>query len=105
MSSSFLILVTAFILANLPWISERFFILFTPPFGGTKRVWMRLLEWLVFAAVTVLFAWGLEQKTMGAVHSQEWEFYAIFISLFVVFAFPAFLFRHLVSPLLHRKSL
>ncbi len=104
-SSIYLILGVSFLLANLPWISERFFILFAPPFGGAKRIWMRLLEWLTFAVLSVLFASGLEQKTMGITHSQDWEFYAIFISLFVVFAFPSFIFRHLVFPLLHRKSL
>lgn len=104
-SSIFLILLFSFIVANLPWLSERFFIIFNPPFGGEKRIWMRLVEWLTFACVAMLFAWGFEQKTTGTTHSQDWEFYAIFISLFVVFAFPSFIYRHLIIPLLQRKSL
>jgi len=104
-TSIVLILVFAFVLANLPWLSERFFIVFNPPFGGLKKTWMRLLEWLVFAAMSVLLAWGLEKKDTGATHSQEWEFYAIFISLFAVFAFPSFIYRHLILHLIRRKSL
>ncbi len=104
-SNVFLLLGFSIIFANIPWLSERFFIVFTPPFGGKKRTWMRLLEWFVFACLAVLFAWGLEQKSMGMVHSQDWEFYTIFLSLFVVFAFPSFIYRHLIVHLLNRKSL
>ncbi len=104
-NSVLLLLIFSFVVANIPWLSERFFIIFNPPFGGKKCIWMRLLEWLVFACFAVLFAWGLEQKTIGTVHSQSWEFYAIFLSLFVVFAFPSFIYRHLILHLLQRKSL
>ena len=104
-SSIILILLFSFIAANVPWLSERFFIIFTPPFGGKKKIWMRLVEWLSFAFLAVLFAWGLEQKTTGTIQAQDWEFYAIFMSLFVVFAFPSFIYRHLVQPLHHRNSL
>ncbi len=104
-SSVFLLLGFSFTVANIPWLSERFFIVFPVPFGDKKRSWMRLLEWLVFAGFALLFAQGLEQKTIGSVHTQDWEFYAIFLSLFVVFAFPSFIYRHLILPLLQRKSL
>lgn len=104
-SSTLLLVFFSIIAANLPWLTERFFIVFTPPFGGVKRTWMRLLEWLIFACFAVLFAWALEQKITGSTHSQDWEFFAIFLSLFVVFAFPSFIYRHLILPLLQRKSL
>jgi len=103
-ASALLILIISFVAANLPWISERFFIVFMPA-GGVKRVWMRLIEWLVFLLLCIVFSFGFEQKSLGSVHSQDWEFYAVFISLFVVFAFPAFVYRHLVLPLYYRKSL
>lgn len=104
-SSTLLLVFFSIIAANLPWLTERFFIVFPPPFGGVKRTWMRLLEWLIFACFAVLFAWALEQKITGSTHSQDWEFFAIFLSLFVVFAFPSFIYRHLILPLLQRKSL
>lgn len=100
-----LILVISFIAANLPWVSEKFFFFFSTPTGSEKKVWMRLLEWFVLGVLALIFSIGLEQKTLGDIHSQEWEFYAIFASLFVVFAFPSFIYRHLVIPLRHRKSL
>lgn len=104
-SSILLLIVFSFVAANLPWLSERFFIFFNPPKAKYKQTWMRLLEWLVFALCAVLFAWGLEQKTSGAIHPQDWEFYAIFLSLFVVFAFPSFIYRHLFQPLNKRNIL
>lgn len=104
-SSIVLIVLFSIIMANLPWLSERFFIIFNPPFGGVKLTWMRLLEWLIFGFFSLLFAWGFEQKMTGTTHSQDWEFYAICISLFVVFAYPSFLYRHLVVPLIRRNSL
>jgi len=104
-NSIFLILVVCFILANLPWLSEKFFIIFPSPYGGQKRIWMRFLEWGVFGCLAMFFTWGLEQKITGSTHSQEWEFYAIFVSLFFVFAFPSFIYRHLIVPLSTRNSL
>ena len=39
-------------------------------------------------------ATGLEKKTMGEIHQQEWEFYAVTFCLFLVFALPGFIYRH-----------
>jgi hypothetical protein len=36
----------------------------------------------------------LEQKT-GVAHSQHWEFYAVTASMFIVLAFPGFVYRYL----------
>ena len=36
----------------------------------------------------------LEGK-LGDIHKQNWEFYAINASLFVVFAYPGFVYRYL----------
>jgi len=103
--SVFFLLIFSTAFANIPWLSERFFIVFPTPFSDKKRTWMRLLEWFVFAGFALLLALGLEKKTIGTIHSQDWEFYAIFLSLFVVFAFPSFLYRHLIVHLIKRKSL
>ena len=104
-SSIVIVLIFSFVLANLPWLSERFYIVFPPPNGKTKTIWMRLLEWLSFGCMSLLLALGLESKDTGATHEQDWEFYAIFLSLFAVFAFPSFIYRHLIVHLLARKSL
>ncbi|MGD8484058.1 MAG: DUF2818 family protein [Thioalkalispiraceae bacterium] len=86
-------LLLALLAANLPWLSDRFFV-FLPPPGGKKRFWMEFLEWLVFYLLMGLVAFGFEMKTMGGLHSQDWEFYAVTFCLFVVFALPGFVYRH-----------
>lgn len=88
-----LLLAVALLAANLPWISSRFLLVLTPP-GGHKRVWMRLLEWLLLYFLVGLLALGLERQITGTVHPQDWEFYAVTLCLFVVFALPGFIYRH-----------
>jgi hypothetical protein len=97
----FLVLI-AFVAANLPWLSERFFFIFAPP-GGSKRFWMRLLEWLVLLLLVGLIAAGLENKSFGTVYAQAWEFYTVAACLFVVFALPGFIYRHELKRLLDRR--
>ena len=62
-----LLVIVAFLVANVPWMSERFFVFFAPP-GGVKRAWMRLLEWVVLYFVVGLLALGLEHKVSGENH-------------------------------------
>jgi len=96
-------LLIAFIAANLPWLSERWFFVFTPK-QGVKGPWMRLLEWLVLYFVVGFIALGLEQKLNGSLHSQTWEFYAVNLCLFLVFALPGFIYRYDLKPHLARKK-
>lgn len=86
------LLILAFIAANLPWLSERLFFVFAPNNG--KRAWMRFLEWLILYFVVGFIALGLEQKIIGKLHPQDWEFYAATLCLFLVFALPGFIYRH-----------
>ncbi|MCL5669574.1 MAG: DUF2818 family protein, partial [Gammaproteobacteria bacterium] len=79
--------------ANLPWLSERILLVY-PPKSGVKRVWIRLLEWLLMYFVVGLIALGLEQKLHGQPHTQDWEFYAVNLFLFLVFALPGFIYRY-----------
>lgn len=97
-----LLLAAAFAAANLPWLTERFFFFFAPP-GERKRVWMRLLEWLVLLLTIGLIAVGLEYKLTGGRYPQGWEFYAVGLCLFVVFALPGFIYRHDLKKLLARR--
>jgi hypothetical protein len=79
------------LLANLPWLSQRCFLILQ---CDTKSMWLRLLEWLVLYFVVGGIALLLEQRAMGAIHPQDWEFYAVTLALFMVFAFPGFIYRH-----------
>jgi hypothetical protein len=87
-----LLLLLAVIAANLPWISNRVLFFWTPANG--KSPWSRLGEWLLLYFVVGGIAMGLEQKSMGEIHSQGWEFYAVTFCLFLVFALPGFIYRH-----------
>ena len=96
-----LILVLAVVCANIPWISQRFFLIWNPPAG--KKAWMRFVEWFCYYLLIGLIAMGLEKKTLGVLHQQDWEFYVTTLSLFLVCAFPGFLYRHQLLHLLQRK--
>lgn len=96
-------ILAAFIAANLPWLSERFFFLVSPPNRGPKRPWMRLLEWLVLYFVVGGLAMGLEKKYTGLIHHQGWEFYVVTFCLFLVFALPGFIYRHDLRHHLDRR--
>jgi len=92
-----LLLGLAVIAANLPWLSERF-LFFIRPADAQKKFWMRLIEWLLLAVLTGLLAVGLERKATGGIHEQDWEFYAVGLFLFMVFAIPGFIWRHQWLP-------
>lgn len=85
-------LAVVILLANLPWLTERCFLVLQ---CERKSVWLRLLEWIVLYFVTGAGAILLEQRSTGGIHSQDWEFYAVTLALFLVFAFPGFIYRHI----------
>ncbi len=91
--STTLLLILAFIAANLPFLVERIFFVFKPQ-SGDKNVAWRLLELAVMYFVVGGIAFLLEGK-LGDVHKQNWEFYAVNASLFVVFSYPGFVYRYL----------
>jgi hypothetical protein len=39
----------------------------------------------------------------GEIYSQDWEFYAVALCLFLVFALPGFIYRHDLRQLLQRR--
>lgn len=91
-SAALLLIIAAFLAANLPWISNRFLFVSQPKAG--KKGWQRLLEWLLLYFLVGGLAFGLEHKAMGQLHAQGWEFYAVTFCLFLVFALPGFLYRY-----------
>jgi hypothetical protein len=91
--STTLLLLLAFVAANLPFLIERIFFVLKPKTGSKGFAW-RLLELVVLFFVVGAVAWLLESK-LGPVHKQNWEFYAVNASLFVVFAYPGFVYRYL----------
>lgn len=91
--STTLLLLLALIAANLPFLSERIFFVVRPR-DGRKRFGWRLLEVVALFFAVGGMAWLLESR-LGAPHPQGWEFYAVNAALFVVFAYPGFVWRYL----------
>jgi len=91
--STSLLLILAFIAANLPFLFERIFFVVKPKADGKNVAW-RLLELVVLFFVIGGIAMLLEGK-LGDIHKQNWEFYAVNAALFVVFAYPGFVYRYL----------
>ena len=86
-----LLLVLAFLAANLPWFSERLFYLL--PLKNKHFGW-HFLELVVLYFVVGGIAHLVEKNIMGQSASQHWEFYATTACLFLVFAFPGFIWRY-----------
>lgn len=89
-------ILLAALAANIPFLNERLFaVLPAPAFASpAKPLWLRLIEIALLYAVVLLIARLLEGR-IGNVFSQGWEFFAITICLFLVLAFPGFVYRYL----------
>lgn len=92
LSAWFVILLAAFA-ANLPFLNNRLLLLVQMK-AETKPFWIRLLELSFWYAVTGIVAYVLESR-IGAAFPQGWQFFVITGCLFLVLAFPGFVYRYL----------
>ena len=91
-ASVWLVVLLALLAANLPFISNRLFMVYA--LKMPKNLALRLAEllaWYLFVGGIALY---LEQRN-GQIASQGWEFYAITGTLFITFSFPGFTYRYL----------
>lgn len=86
------LLLAALVAANLPFINDRILVL--GPRQSPKATWVRLLELLALAALTVVIGRALEAH-VGQNAPQRWEFYAIWGCVFLTLASPGFVWRYL----------
>jgi hypothetical protein len=91
--SNWFVILLALLAANLPFLNERLFA-FIPLDSETKSFWVRLAELIVLYALVGGIAYLLESR-IGNTFPQRWEFYAVTGCLFIVFAYPGFVFRYL----------
>lgn len=89
-ASMYVLLVLALIFANAPFVTVRLFGVFALKH---KHFGHHLLELCVGFIITASLAYLLESRA-GAVHSQGWEFYATVACLYLIFAFPCFVWRY-----------
>lgn len=86
------LLLLSAVLANLPFFTERLFFVWAFKSGSKSLAW-RLCEIVVLYFIAGCAAWLMESK-VGPVHGQSWEFYAITACMFLVFAYPGFVYRY-----------
>jgi hypothetical protein len=87
-----IVLLVAFVAANAPFFSERL-MLIGPRLAPKGLAW-RALELLVLYFLVGGFSLLIEQR-LGQIAPQNWEFYVVTLALFLTFAFPGFVWRHL----------
>jgi hypothetical protein len=94
-ASIWLVLVLAFCAANLPFLTSR--VLGVVPIARGKTLAIRLAELVVMYFLVGAVGLLLEKRA-GQIAPQGWEFYAVTGALFLTFAFPGFVYRHLHKP-------
>jgi hypothetical protein len=94
-TSVWLIIAVAAVLANVPFLNNRWLALL-PKRDPTSRKGLqwRLLELVVMYVVVGSIGMGLEYN-LGQNASQSWEFYALTAFLFMTLAFPGFVYQYL----------
>ncbi len=86
------LILVGFLLANLPFMTER--LLIVGPFRADKALGWRLLELLLLTGLTTGLGMLIEAR-VGQRSAQGWEFYAAVLCLMLTFAFPGFVWRYL----------
>jgi hypothetical protein len=91
------ILGLIFFAANLPWFSDKLFYVValnrSAKPGYSKNLGWCLLELIILYFLTGAFIRYAEHATLGQIAPQGWEFYAVTACLFLVFAFPGFVYK------------
>ena len=89
-----LVILAACVAANLPFVNQRILAI-GPALLPHKKLLLRLVELVVLYLLVGGLALLLE-KGVGQIAPQGWEFYAVTGAMFIVLAFPGFLFRYLL---------
>lgn len=92
--AAWLVIVVAFVAANLPFLNQRWLVA-GPRVTAGKPLAGRLAELVLFYALVGAFGLALE-RYVGQNQPQGWEFYAVTGALFLTLAFPGFVYRYLV---------
>lgn len=92
-NANIILLLLLLVTANLPWFSNKLF--YVLPIKGNKHFGWCLLELIILYFLMGALSFYTEAQVIGQVAPQDWEFYAITACLFIVFAFPGFVYRYL----------
>ena len=87
-------LLGLFVLANLPFLNQRLFLVVRVAAPGRqKSFWWRIVEWLVYFAMGVAGGLYLEY-TIGGIEPKGWEFWVVSASIFAVFSVVGFIWQY-----------
>ncbi|WP_028310313.1 DUF2818 family protein [Derxia gummosa] len=91
-----LVVAIGFAAANLPFVNDRVFGLlpYARVRSAIKPFWFRAIELLLLYGLSLVLGRAIEGR-FGPASPQEWQFYAVTACLFVVAAYPGFVFRYL----------
>lgn len=84
------LLLLALLAANFPFLTQR--ALGILPLKH-KTFWHHLFELALGFGIVAAIAYTLESRA-GSVQHQGWEFYVTVVCLYLVFAFPSFVWRY-----------
>ena len=96
-----ILFIVTIIAANIPFLTDKVFLVLKS--DSNKSFWMRFTEWFFLYIIVMAIAIGLETKIHGTAYAkvwefwnfaQNWEFYAITLCLFTVFALPGFIYHY-----------
>lgn len=93
-ASIWLVIFVAVVAANMPFVVQRFLMVFQ--LKAPKTLGIRLLELVIFYFIAGGLGLLLENRA-GQIAPQGWEFYAITGALFITLAFPGFIYRYLLK--------
>ena len=87
-------LIGLFVLANLPFVNQRLFLIIrvAQP-GRQKSFWWRIVEWLVYFVIGISAGLYLEYA-IGGIDPKGWEFWAISACIFAVFSVVGFIWQY-----------
>ena len=92
-TAGWIIIFLMVVSANFPFMTESVFGIWRLK-RTHKPFYIRLLE-LILLYFAVLGLARLLESNAGNAFSQGWQFYAVTVCLFLVLAFPGFIFRYL----------
>ena len=92
-TAGWIIIFLMVVAANFPFLTESLLGVWRLK-QAEKPFFIRLFELIVLYFVVLGIARLLESNT-GNAFSQGWQFYAVTVCLFLVLAFPGFIFRYL----------
>lgn len=96
------LLLAWLVLANLPWLNERLFIVFKLK-HQRKAGWLRFIEVVIYYFVGLFVAMVLESQFSGDIYQQDWEFFVTTFCLFAVLAVPGLVYRHQWLPMQDKR--